>query len=94
MFSILCVLSAVVAACLANTTPPQPVTVAPGCVVNGVTYKAGERFHKSPCRPCYCSADGHINCAIVDCFFTPCVDAIHDPTKCCPVCPNGRSLFL
>ncbi|KAH3835311.1 von Willebrand factor C domain-containing protein 2-like [Dreissena polymorpha] len=67
-----------------------PVSVAPaGCTWNGTFYKEGASIHKSPCEPCQCGHDGHIFCAIVDCFFTPCVDSVHDPTKCCPVCPNG-----
>ena len=91
MFTLLCLTLAFIATCLASTTPPQ-VHVVSGCVHNGVTYKLGESFQESPCSPCYCSNDGRVSCAIVDCFFTLCADAIHDPTKCCPVCPNGRLL--
>ncbi|WAR00055.1 VWC2-like protein [Mya arenaria] len=51
----------------------------------------GDSIRKSACEPCYCGHNGHINCAIVDCFFTLCVDSVHDPDHCCPQCPNGSN---
>ena len=66
----------------------RPVAIS-SCVYNGKTYPEGS-FQESPCQPCHCHA-GHVSCAIVDCFFpAPCVDSIHHPDQCCPVCPNGK----
>ncbi|XP_060572485.1 von Willebrand factor C domain-containing protein 2-like [Ruditapes philippinarum] len=88
MFSFICVLLAVITSCLANSTPP---TLKQVCVRDGKTYQIGQSFQPTPCEHCFCSADGRVVCAIADCFFTPCVDAVHDPTKCCPQCPNGEN---
>ncbi|XP_060575015.1 brorin-like isoform X2 [Ruditapes philippinarum] len=88
MFSFICLLFAFTTSCLAKSTPP---TLKHVCVRDGKTYQIGERFRPTPCEHCFCSADGHHMCAIVDCFFTPCVDAVHDPKKCCPQCPNGEN---
>ncbi|OWF36717.1 von Willebrand factor C domain-containing protein 2-like [Mizuhopecten yessoensis] len=59
------------------------------CLVNGTYYSPGESFQRDPCSPCFCGDNGQTNCAIVDCFFTPCVNPVNDPTKCCPICPDG-----
>jgi hypothetical protein len=37
---------------------------------------------------------GRAQCAIADCFIVQCVDSYNDPTKCCPVCPNGKTNIL
>lgn len=70
----------------ALSTPLTPVM---GCMKDGKFYHEGAQFHPSPCEHCYCN-NGRVMCAIADCFMTPCVDAVHDPTKCCPTCPNGE----
>ncbi|KAL4230644.1 von Willebrand factor C domain-containing protein 2-like [Mactra antiquata] len=80
------IISALIGVTLCNTKPPM---IAATCTYNGITYHSGESFQPSPCEHCYCPPGGHVACAIADCFFTPCVDAVHDPTKCCPQCPNG-----
>ena len=82
MFSVIGIVLALTATCFA--TSPLPV-----CVRDGKTYQVGESFQPTPCEHCFCSPDGRDVCAVADCFFTPCVDAVHDPTKCCPQCPNG-----
>ncbi|KAK7112333.1 hypothetical protein V1264_011804 [Littorina saxatilis] len=58
-----------------------------GCMHDGKWYPEGGS-NNNPCMPCHCY-QGRMVCAIVDCFFTPCVDSVRDPTKCCPICPNG-----
>ncbi|XP_005106989.1 von Willebrand factor C domain-containing protein 2-like [Aplysia californica] len=65
------------------------MTVKPGCERNGVMYKPGEKFSPSPCEFCHCQDNGQAMCAIQDCAFPPCVDAVFKPDQCCPVCPNG-----
>ncbi|XP_061188123.1 von Willebrand factor C domain-containing protein 2-like [Saccostrea echinata] len=69
---------------------PILATTVPGCLYHGKWYQAGS-FQHSPCEPCQCTSSGQAYCAIVDCFFDGCVDAVHDPNKCCPQCPNGRN---
>ncbi|KAK7107805.1 hypothetical protein V1264_015656 [Littorina saxatilis] len=59
------------------------------CEYEGQTYPEGE-FWLNPCSSCLCRG-GEVNCALVDCFYTPCVDWVHDPEQCCPVCPNGNN---
>ncbi|KAK3605871.1 hypothetical protein CHS0354_017776 [Potamilus streckersoni] len=69
-------------------------TLPPGCVRDGKHYAVQQSFQPSPCEHCTCSLSGEVFCAIADCFITPCVDAVHDPTKCCPVCPNGPNCLI
>ncbi|XP_052721316.1 von Willebrand factor C domain-containing protein 2-like [Crassostrea angulata] len=57
---------------------------------HGNVYPVGS-FDPSPCEICQCSSCGQAYCAIVDCFSVGCVDAVHEPNQCCPVCPNGRN---
>ncbi|KAL3870502.1 hypothetical protein ACJMK2_038557 [Sinanodonta woodiana] len=71
-----------------------PTTVPPGCVRDGKHYAVQESFQPSPCEHCMCTIHGEVACAIADCFITPCVDAVHDPTQCCPVCPNGPNCMI
>ncbi|XP_056009581.1 von Willebrand factor C domain-containing protein 2-like [Ostrea edulis] len=61
-----------------------------GCLYHGKYYPVGS-FKPSACQPCQCTSSGQAFCAIVDCFFGGCVDAVHNPDHCCPVCPNGRN---
>ena len=68
-------------------------TVIPECQHNGKTYAPFQSFNPSPCEHCMCSSNGRVACAIADCFFTPCVDAVHDPKRCCPICPHGNEEF-
>ncbi|XP_060073928.1 von Willebrand factor C domain-containing protein 2-like [Ylistrum balloti] len=70
-------------------SPTTPPVLKARCLVNGTYYNAGESFQKSPCSPCFCGNNGQPICAITDCFFTPCVNPVTDPTKCCPTCPDG-----
>ena len=74
-------------------TPPIFVTIQPGCHINGKFYKEGSSFKPSPCEWCQC-VQGRAQCAIADCFIVQCVDSYNDPTKCCPVCPNGKTNIL
>ncbi|KAL4230970.1 von Willebrand factor C domain-containing protein 2-like [Mactra antiquata] len=68
------------------------VLLAATCDYNGVTYNAGESFQPSPCEHCFCSPQGgRAMCAIADCAMPPCVNPVHDPTKCCPTCPDGHN---
>ncbi|XP_062574847.1 von Willebrand factor C domain-containing protein 2-like [Saccostrea cucullata] len=69
---------------------PVLATAASGCLYHGKHYPIGP-FKPSACEPCHCTSSGQAYCAIVDCFFGGCVDAVHDPDHCCPVCPNGRN---
>ncbi|KAK3088755.1 hypothetical protein FSP39_023368 [Pinctada imbricata] len=86
MRCIFVIFAVLLAVCYARTTPPHFTTSR--CLHNGKTYQVGS-FQPSPCEHCQCTSTGRAFCAIADCFITPCVDSIHDPTKCCPVCPNG-----
>ncbi|XP_063435528.1 kielin/chordin-like protein [Mytilus trossulus] len=72
--------------------PLPSISVASGCSKNGKLYKEGESFQPTPCEHCFCNG-GKVICAIADCFMPTCVDAVHDPTKCCSVCPNGRNCY-
>ncbi|XP_046569636.1 von Willebrand factor C domain-containing protein 2-like [Haliotis rubra] len=76
---------------LAPTAVSLP-TAQPGCHVNGQYHPDGSSYQPSACKHCYCS-NGREVCAIADCFFTPCVDPVHDPKVCCPVCPNGSNCW-
>merc|ERR1712154_121455 len=67
-----------------------PIKPANGCFFEGKWYQEHAQNNTNPCRPCTCYS-GQMACAIVDCFFEPCVDAVHDPKHCCPTCPNGRN---
>ncbi|XP_052770919.1 von Willebrand factor C domain-containing protein 2-like [Mya arenaria] len=71
--------------CFHTVTAPQ------GCTWNGTLYQVGDSIRKSPCQPCQCGQNGQIFCAIVDCFFTPCVDTVQDPNQCCLTYPNGNN---
>lgn len=71
-------------------TPPTFVTIQPGCHRDGKFYKEGSSFKPSACEWCQC-VQGRPRCLIADCFIVQCVDSYHDPTKCCPVCPNGKT---
>ncbi|XP_033760955.1 von Willebrand factor C domain-containing protein 2-like [Pecten maximus] len=65
-----------------------------GCTHQGKQYPDGP-FKPSACEHCQCdAASGRVSCAIADCFFSPCVDAIHKPDVCCPVCPNGPNCYV
>merc|ERR1712226_297275 len=85
----LCLVLATCATCTLSQL--LAVTQAPGCTQHGHTYAVGESFQPSPCEHCFCSPSGQVACAITDCFFTMCVDAVHDPKHCCPTCPNGAN---
>jgi len=86
----------VVVACLGagvgakpSVDPPHLATLKPGCHYQGKWYNEGEG-NGDLCQPCHCYS-GRMACAIIDCFFQPCVDAVKDPQQCCPVCPNGSN---
>ncbi|XP_069104659.1 von Willebrand factor C domain-containing protein 2-like [Argopecten irradians] len=64
-----------------------------GCMHNGKQYPVGA-FKPSACEHCQCDHTGRVNCAIQDCFYSPCVDAVHKPDVCCPVCPNGNNCYV
>ncbi|KAK3088630.1 hypothetical protein FSP39_021499 [Pinctada imbricata] len=66
------------------------VTAPATCEYNGKQYPVGS-FQPNPCQPCQCTSSGRAYCAVVDCFFTQCVDYVHDKNQCCPTCPNGRN---
>ena len=83
-------ISAITIIAVKSATTLPPIKIAE-CVRNGMTYAPGESFSPSPCEHCYCNG-GNVACAIADCFGAPCADAIHDPKRCCPVCPNGKLL--
>lgn len=76
-----------------STVLPMTATAPNGCMHEGTHYNIGDSFQPSPCEHCYCTPDGNVACAIADCFFVPCVDAVHDPKQCCPVCPNGKHVL-
>ncbi|XP_046560512.1 von Willebrand factor C domain-containing protein 2-like [Haliotis rubra] len=61
-----------------------------GCVVNGVTYKEGERVNKNPCSPCTCS-QGRMMCMAIDCAPPMCVNPVQKPNHCCGTCPDGNN---
>lgn len=90
-----CVFFAIIATAAASGLQAQLATailatVPQECTYHGKTYPLGHSFHPSPCEHCTCTQMGRVMCAIADCFFTPCVNPIHDPNKCCPVCPDGK----
>ena len=58
------------------------------CLHNGQVYPLGN-FQPSVCAHCHCDDLGHVTCAPEFCPPPRCVDVIKDPSKCCPVCPNG-----
>ncbi|XP_052098796.1 kielin/chordin-like protein [Mytilus californianus] len=72
--------------------PLPSISVVSGCSKDGKLYKEGASFQPTPCEHCFCNG-GKVICAIADCFMPMCVDAVHDPTKCCSVCPNGRNCY-
>ncbi|XP_041113770.1 kielin/chordin-like protein isoform X2 [Polyodon spathula] len=65
-----------------------------GCVYNGREYTDGSSWFASttPCMSCMC-LDGVTTCSEIRCV-SPCVNQIHVPEECCPVCAdcvyNGR----
>jgi hypothetical protein len=74
-----------------TVTERSVILIQPGCHRNGKFYKEGSSFKPSPCEWCQC-VQGRAQCAIADCFIVQCVDSYNDPTKCCPVCPNGKTV--
>lgn len=56
------------------------------CVHENTTYKSGNEWKLDSCRKCKC-VSGHIECTEMVCPQV-CMDAIHEPGKCCPVCPG------
>lgn len=94
--SMFCSLLAV--SCIGSLLPtavsmPRGPTLQPGCHVNGQFHPEGSSYQPSACKHCFCS-QGREVCAIADCFFTPCVDPVHKPDVCCPICPNGTWVML
>ncbi|XP_071107459.1 von Willebrand factor C domain-containing protein 2-like [Haliotis cracherodii] len=93
--SMFCSLLAV--SCIGSLLPtavslPRGPTLQPGCHVNGQFHPEGSSYQPSACKHCFCS-QGREVCAIADCFFTPCVDPVHKPDVCCPICPNGSNCW-
>jgi len=68
------------------------LTLPPGCMYEGKLYQFGP-FKPSPCKHCQCDHSGRAFCAIEDCFFNRCVDAVRKNDTCCPVCLNGIYIF-
>lgn len=54
------------------------------CVHENTTYKSGNEWKLDSCRKCKC-VSGHIECTEMVCPQV-CMDTIHQPGKCCPVC--------
>nr|XP_011427212.2 von Willebrand factor C domain-containing protein 2-like [Crassostrea gigas] len=69
---------------------PTDLVPTPQCLYNGHIYPPGT-FQPSVCVHCQCSSTGQVTCAPQFCPPPICVDAVKDPSKCCPVCPNGRN---
>lgn len=61
------------------------------CLYDGTVYPKGS-FKPSLCKECICSENGDIQCTDIECFIYPCVDKVHKPGDCCPMCPNGKYL--
>lgn len=63
------------------------------CVHENTTYKSGNEWKLDSCRKCKC-VSGHIECTEMVCPQV-CMDTIHQPGKCCPVCAdNPKFSFL
>ena len=77
---------------VALSTTLIPVTAPSTCMYNGKTYNEGS-FRPSPCEYCQCHG-GRAMCAIADCAPPACVDSVHHPDECCPVCPNGKRIIF
>ena len=82
-FLISCVFQILLSAKVAKYSPPTL-----HCLHNGQVYPLGN-FQPSVCAHCHCDDLGHVTCAPELCPPPRCVDFIKDPSKCCPVCPNG-----
>ena len=74
-------------------TPVSPA-VPTGCNYRGQHYQTDQHFQPSPCEHCFCGRDGQAACAVTDCPYMVCVDAVNDPKECCPVCPNGEDIWI
>ena len=59
------------------------------CLYDGTVYPKGS-FKPSLCAECICSENGDVQCTNIECFTYPCVDKVHKPGDCCPMCPNGK----
>merc|ERR1712154_120619 len=84
------VIQVIFAACFAlalGAIPPVRQT----CTWGGHTFQPGETYSPDPCTNCTCEGHGRPMCAMMACMMPACVDAVHDPTMCCPVCPNGEN---
>lgn len=82
-------LSLVAVAC----TLPTDLVPTPQCLYNGQLYPPGA-FQPSVCVHCQCSSTGQVTCAPQFCPPPICVDVVKDPSKCCPVCPNGNIIQI
>nr|XP_022328347.1 von Willebrand factor C domain-containing protein 2-like [Crassostrea virginica] len=60
------------------------------CLYDGTVYPKGS-FKPSLCKECICSENGDVQCTDIECFIYPCVDKVHKPGDCCPMCPNGQN---
>lgn len=72
---------------------PTDLVPTPQCLYNGHIYPPGT-FQPSVCVHCQCSSTGQVTCAPQFCPPPICVDAVKDPSKCCPVCPNGNLIQI
>ena len=73
---------------------PRPVQT-PGrapCEHRGRLHQHGAHWDPSSCSHCQC-VNGFPACYAIECFpaVSKCVDPVHVPGICCPVCPRGES---
>lgn len=82
-------LSLIAVAC----TLPTDLVPTHQCLYNGQLYPPGA-FQPSVCVHCQCSSTEQVTCAPQFCLPPICVDVVKDPSKCCPVCPNGNLIQI
>jgi hypothetical protein len=68
-----------------------PTCVESGCRhTDGHIFQQGEVIRNEACVRCYCPlGGGNPVCDVTSCPMSQCVDPVHVPGVCCPVCPNG-----
>ncbi|XP_060698749.1 kielin/chordin-like protein isoform X2 [Hemiscyllium ocellatum] len=70
------------------TKPGSCCPLCRGCMYNGKEYQEGGTWSAPtvPCMTCMC-VDGVTTCSAIHCI-TPCVNQIHVPGECCPLCAD------
>ncbi|GCC17375.1 hypothetical protein chiPu_0020546 [Chiloscyllium punctatum] len=70
------------------TKPGSCCPLCRGCMYNGKEYQEGGTWSAPtiPCMTCMC-VDGVTTCSAIHCL-TPCVNQIHVPGECCPLCAD------